>query len=138
MARAAGCADRAWPNYTPRTLLPIVAARLVASRRGVERGLTEYRAMRETQPPRFFGPGDLNGWGYVLLERQQIDDAIRVFTDNVGYYADNAYAYDALGEALLAAGRRDESVQNYRRSLELDPTNDNAREVLARIEAGGQ
>lgn len=131
-------ADRAWPNYTPRTLSPIVAARLIASRRGVERALAEYRGMRETQPPRFFGPGDLNGWGYVLLERQQVAEAIRVFTDNVGYYAENAYAYDALGEALLAAGRRDEAAQNYRRSLELDATNDNAREVLARIEASGQ
>ncbi len=131
-------AERAWPNYTPRTLSPIVAARLIASRRGVDRALAEYRAMRETQPPRFFGPGDLNGWGYVLLERQQVADAIRVFTDNVGYYAENAYAYDALGEALLAAGRRDEAAQNYRRSLELDATNDNAREILARIEAGGQ
>jgi len=128
-------ADRAWPNYTPRSLSPVVAAKLIASQRGVERGLSEYRAMRISQPPRWFGPGDLNGWGYMLLEQRRLDDALRVFADNVGYYPDNAYAHDALGEAQLAAGRRLEAVQSYRRSLELDPANDNATEVLARIEA---
>ena len=91
--------------------------------------------MRISQPPRWFGPGDLNGWGYMLLEQRRLDDALRVFADNVGYYPDNAYAHDALGEAQLAAGRRLEAVQSYRRSLELDPANDNATEVLARIEA---
>jgi tetratricopeptide (TPR) repeat protein len=35
----------------------------------------------------------------------------------------------------LAAGRREEAIQNYRRSLELDPENNNAKDVLARIEA---
>lgn len=124
-----------WMGYTPRTLSPIVAAKLIASQRGIERGLAEYRAMRESQPPRFFGPGDLNGWGYMLMEQRRTDDAIRVFSDNVGYYPDNAYAYDSLGEAQLAAGQREAGIQNYRRSLELDPTNTNAAEVLARIEA---
>jgi CubicO group peptidase (beta-lactamase class C family) len=124
-----------WPEYEPRNLSPIVAAKLIASQRGVERGLAEYRAMRDSQPRRWFGPGDLNGWGYMLLEQRRIEDALRVFAENAGYYPDNAYAYDSLGEALLAAGRREEAIQNYRRSLELDPENNNAKDVLARIEA---
>lgn len=124
-----------WPGYEPRNLSPIVATKLIASQRGVERGLAEYRAMRDSQPRRWFGPGDLNGWGYMLLEQQRIEDALRVFSENAAYYPDNAYAYDALGEAWLAAGQREEAVQNYRRSLELDPENDNARDMLARIEA---
>jgi hypothetical protein len=124
-----------WPNYEPRFISPVVLAKVIASQRGVARGLTEYRAMRETQPLRWFGPGDLNGWGYMLLEQHRLEDALRVFTENVGYYPDNAYAYDALGEAHLAAGQSEQAIQNYRRSLELDPTNTNATEVLARIEA---
>ena len=124
-----------WASYTPRTISPIVIAKLIASRRGVERALSEYRILRDTQPPRFFSPGDLNGWGYMLLEQQRLADAIRVFTDNIGYYPDNAYAYDSLGEAQLAAGNRLEAIRNYRRSIELDPSNTNAAEALARIEA---
>lgn len=124
-----------WSSYTLRTVPPIVVTKLIASQRGIERALTEYRALRESQPPRLFSPGDLNGWGYMLLEQSRTADAVRVFTENVGYYPYNAYAYDALGEAELAAGNRAEATRNYRRSLELDPSNTNATEVLARIEA---
>lgn len=124
-----------WSVYTPRTISPIVTAKLIASQRGVERALAEYRTLRESQPPRLFGPGDLNGWGYALLEQRRTEDALRVFTENVGYYPDNAYAYDSLGEAQLAAGQQEQAIQSYRRSLELDPSNSNATEVLARIEA---
>lgn len=129
-------ADRKWQNFSPRSILPIVTAKLVASRLGVARGLGEYRTMRSRQPPTLFGPGDLNGWGYMLLEQKRVEDAISVFTDNVGYYPDNAYAHDALGEALLAAGRHKEAAASYRRSLELDPANENARQALSRIEGG--
>lgn len=124
-----------WAGYTPRTIQPIVAAKLIATQRGVARGLTEYAAMREAQPPRLFSPGDLNGWGYALLEQRRLDDALRVFAENVRYYPENAYAYDSLGEAQLAAGQREQGIQSYRRSLELDPENTNAAEVLTRIEA---
>jgi CubicO group peptidase (beta-lactamase class C family) len=124
-----------WSGYTPRTISPIVATKLIASQRGVERALTEYRAMRGSQPARLFGPGDLNGWGYMLMEQQRMADALHVFADNAGYYPDNAYAFDALGEAQLALGQMHEAVRSYRRSLELDPENTNATEVLARIEA---
>lgn len=124
-----------WIVYTQRAVSPVVVAKLIASQRGIERGLSEYRALRESQPPRFFGPGDLNGWGYMLLEQRRFEDALRVFSENARYYPDNAYAHDALGEAQLATGQREQGIQSYRRSLELDPSNTNAAEVLARIEA---
>lgn len=119
-----------WPDYTPRPLSPIVATRLIASQRGIERALAEYRTLRETQPERSFSPGDLNGWGYMLMEQQRFEDALLIFADNCGYYPENAYAYDALGEAQLAAGHREQALESYRRSLELDPANEYAREVL--------
>lgn len=124
-----------WPNFQPRALSPIVTVKLIASQRGVQRALAEYTTLRETQPARSFSPGDLNGWGYALLEQNRLDDAVAVFSSNVGYYPENAYAHDALGDALLAADRRTEALRSYRRSLELDPSNENARTVIARIEA---
>ena len=40
----------------------------------------------------------------------------------------------SLGEALREAGRLEESIANYRRSVELDPGNDNARRFIAEME----
>jgi cytochrome c-type biogenesis protein CcmH/NrfG len=39
-------------------------------------------------------------------------------------------ACDSLGEAYVEAGTKDLAVANYRRSLELDPKNDNAIAML--------
>jgi len=131
-------AERGWPNFAPRTTSPVVRARLIAKARGVEPGLSEYRAMREAEEERLFSPGDLNAWGYVLLEQQRLTEAVQVFNENVSYYPENAYAYDGLGEALLAIGDTEGTVRNYRRSLELDPANEGAAAALARIESVGR
>lgn len=123
-----------WP-LSPRTVQPSVLVRLIASQRGVERAISEYAWLRENRTELRFSPGDLNGWGYALLGRGRAADAVRVFTENVRYYAENGYAYDSLAEGMLAAGDREGAIRNYRRSLELVPDNDNARAALARLEA---
>ena len=43
--------------------------------------------------------------------------------------------YDSLGEAYMIAGERDRAIENYRRSLELDPANENAVEKLRELGA---
>ena len=63
-----------------------------------------------------------------------MDEAIELFELNVELYPEAWNVYDSLGEAQLVKGLREEGLANYRRSLELNPDNDNARQVLA--EAG--
>ena len=41
---------------------------------------------------------------------------------------------DSLGEGYLESGDKKSAVENYKKSLELDPTNENAREVLKKIQ----
>ncbi len=124
-----------WP-LSPRTVQPSVLVRLIASQRGTERAIREYAWLRENRAELRYSPGDLNGWGYVLLGQGRAAEAVQVFTENVRYYPENGYAYDSLGEGLLATGDREGAIRNYRRSLELVPDNDNARTALARLEAG--
>ncbi len=122
-------------TLSPRIVQPSVLVRLISSQRGVERALREYAWLREHRSELRFNPGDLNGWGYALLKQARVTDAITVFTANVSYYRENGYAYDSLGEAYFVAGDRENAIRNYRRSLELAPDNDNAREYLTRLEA---
>lgn len=45
--------------------------------------------------------------------------------------------YDSLAEAFIDRGDRQLAIENYGRSLESDPGDDNAREQLAVLDGGG-
>jgi len=76
----------------------------------------------------------VNHMGYWLLGQDRIDEAIQLFELNVELYPQAWNVYDSLGEAQLEAGLRHDGLANYRRSLELNPENGHARNILA--EAG--
>lgn len=62
-----------------------------------------------------------------------VDEAIEIFKLNVAAYPDAFNPYDSLGEGYLAAGETELAIANFAKSLELNPDNGNAMEVLARI-----
>ncbi len=78
---------------------------------------------------------EVNRFGYYLMSRGAVTDAVQVFTMNVTAFPRSANVYDSLGEASLARGDTAAAITNYRRSLELDPRNTNASDVLKRLGA---
>jgi CubicO group peptidase (beta-lactamase class C family) len=79
----------------------------------------------------------LNDWGYLLLQQGQLPEAIEIFKVNVNLYPKSWNTYDSLGEAYEAHGDRLLAIQNYRRSLELNPKNANGVEHLKGLERDG-
>jgi predicted TPR repeat methyltransferase len=67
-----------------------------------------------------------------------IDAALAVFRMNVEMHPESANAFDSLGEACLLSGDTELAIENYTRSLELNPENDNARRVLEDLGGGSQ
>ena len=53
---------------------------------------------------------------------------------NIKLFPDSWNAYDSYGEALQESGRLDESLNNYRKSLELNPENQHGLNVIAELE----
>jgi len=76
----------------------------------------------------------VNGLGYNLLEDDRIEDAIEIFKYNVSEYPQSANAFDSMGEAYMINGDKELAIQNYNKSLELNPNNTNAVEMLKKIE----
>jgi len=85
-------------------------------------------------PGYFFSEVEINAYGYIFLQQEKVDNAIRMFKINVVLYPDSWNVYDSLGEALLQTGSTEEAVVMYEKSLALNPENTNGREVLARIQ----
>jgi hypothetical protein len=75
----------------------------------------------------------INGLGYRLLGWQKVIEAIRVFALNVELFGGSFNVYDSYGEALLVHGDTLAAIENYQRSLELNPDNTNAVAILARL-----
>ena len=72
----------------------------------------------------------MNSLGYELLGRKKFKEAVEVLKLNVEAYPKSANVYDSLGEAYLNAGDHANALENYRKSLELDPANTGAAEKL--------
>jgi CubicO group peptidase (beta-lactamase class C family) len=75
----------------------------------------------------------LNTTGYLLLYGGREMDGLRVFQKNVQEYPQSSNVYDSLGEAYMKAGQKDLSIQNYEKSLQLNPKNDNAVKRLKKL-----
>lgn len=117
------------------------AALLLAFREeGVEAGTSLYRELRDRYPANVFPEFLLNRLGYTLLRGDRIEPAIAVFRLNVEAYPEAFNVYDSLGEAYMVRGDVDLAIENYERSLELNPGNANAVEKLKELKAvgGGQ
>jgi len=72
----------------------------------------------------------INGLGYRLMGWQKLLEAIKVFRLNVELFPGSFNVYDSYAEALLNNGDSLASIENYERSLELNPANTNAERIL--------
>jgi tetratricopeptide (TPR) repeat protein len=123
------------------------AIRPTIDEQGVEAGIEHYRELRAAAVQRHrdlkearqedydFSEAQLNNLGYEYLAQGESDVAIELFKLNVEAYPEAFNTYDSLGEAYIEAGEIELAVQNYERSLELNAGNENAREMLKRLEA---
>ncbi len=74
-------------------------------------------------PPEAF----VNGIGYVMLyQYNDVEKAIDFFKLNVRNYPDSWNVYDSLAEAYQVKGDKSLAIENYEKSLKLNPSNQNA------------
>ena len=72
----------------------------------------------------------INQFGYDLMTAKDLKGALKVFVLNTDLYPQAFNTWDSLGECLMLLERKQESLAAYRRSLQLNPKNDNAIKVL--------
>jgi tetratricopeptide (TPR) repeat protein len=95
-------------------------------------GLEEFRTLYPAE--RHFDEAALNWLGYHFLSWWGREgDAVALFEWTTRVFPQSWNAFDSLGEAFLATGQRDKAMESYRRSLELNPANENAKAMLERL-----
>jgi tetratricopeptide (TPR) repeat protein len=68
--------------------------------------------------------------GYETLNEGRTSDAIEYFKYYTECYPESANSYDSLGEAYMEAGDTERAIENYEKSLKLNPKNTNAIRML--------
>lgn len=76
---------------------------------------------------------ELNAIGYNFLNDKKIDQAIEVFKFNVKMYPNAWNPYNSLAEGYAAAGNKKLAIENYQKSIKLNPKNDNGKKMLAKL-----
>ena len=83
---------------------------------------------------RDFNEGIVNTIGYKLIGEGKLEDAITFFTYNTEEYPESANTYDSLGEAYMLNNNTEMAIKNYKKSLELNPGNINAVEIIKKLD----
>lgn len=101
----------------------------------IDEAIEAYRKIKKEQPANAaVSVGRINSLGYVLMRAKKLDEAIALFKLNVEFYPAVAGVYDSLGEGYMTKGDKELAIANYRKSLEMDPRNSNAKEKLKQLE----
>lgn len=76
---------------------------------------------------------EINTKGYEMIKRGFYKKAIDLFTLETLSFTKSYEAYDSLGEAYMMDGNLKKAIENYKKSLELNTENTNAKEKLKKI-----
>jgi len=76
----------------------------------------------------------LNNLAYTFLTKKSIEYAIKIFELNIQEHPNSANAFDSFAEGYFINNQFELSKINYQKSLELNPKNTNAKEMINRIE----
>lgn len=106
------------------------------AREGFDRASDIYNAFRERAPEFSLTGEALNTWGYTLLRNGDTAEAVSILRLATELYADSSNAWDSLGEAYARNGQKGLAIDAYRRSLRLDPANNNATTQIANLQVG--
>jgi len=82
----------------------------------------------------FDNESTLNEIGYFYMGKNRVADAITVFEYNTTLFPNSGNVFDSLGEAYYKQGDKQKALVSYKRSLQLDPSNESAKVIIAALE----
>ena len=102
----------------------------------LEQAMEGYRKLKQEQPNNpMVAEQRLNNVGYAFMRQKKVAEAIAVFKVNTELYPNSFNTYDSLAEAYMNNGDKELAIVNYKKSLELNPKNENGASMLKKLEA---
>jgi tetratricopeptide (TPR) repeat protein len=122
-------------GFDPRKSIAQTLSATIASG-GIDQAVEQYHNLKSSQPATYnFDEDELNTLGYDLIHANKFKDATHIFQLNVEAYPQSSNVYDSLGEAHMDDGNKSQAIANYQKSLQLNPKNRNAVQMLQKLNA---
>lgn len=103
-------------------------------KQGFDKASQTYADIKKSIPDFALKENEVNSWGYwLLLGYGKIKEAIEIFKLNVELYPESSNVYESLGDSYMRNGDKELAIENLQRSLELNPQNTNAIEMLKKL-----
>ena len=119
--------------YDHRTSIAETLSATIASS-GIDQAAKQYHELKAAAPATYnFDEDELNALGYQLILAHKVKQAIRIFQLNIEAYPRSGNTYDSLAEAYMDDGNKSQAIANYRKSLQLNPRNANAVQMLQKL-----
>lgn len=99
-----------------------------------DESLAAYQALMEQDPKDpTINESNLNRLGYSFLGAEKLKYAQAIFKVNTILYPESSNVYDSYAEASMKIGETDLAIENYEKSLSLDPQNHNAKKMIEEL-----
>ena len=104
--------------------------------KSVDKGITLYKKLKKTKPNEynFSNESELNSLGYEYMNHGKMEEALKIFSLNIAEFPNSANVYDSRAEAYFNKKDYQNSKKDYQKVLELEPTNQNAKDMVSKIE----
>ncbi|MEZ5357729.1 MAG: serine hydrolase [Candidatus Zixiibacteriota bacterium] len=102
----------------------------------LEEAIEQYKQHKQDAPddPQV-SESRFNRLGYQLLSQDNLPAALAIFQLNTELYPESGNCWDSFAEAQFMSGHKEESLRLYKKALEINPKNDNAKKWIEKLEA---
>jgi len=127
-----------WTGYQFHELARMKAFWTKLKKQGYEHATEIATEMKQKDAGFNLPEDDVNDLGFILLEDNRNKEALEVFKYNLGAHPDSDNAYDSVGQAYAALGEKDLAIQNFKKSIGLNPKNTWSAERIKKLEGAGK
>ena len=104
--------------------------------KGPEKGMEVYEEWIKVFPDwKMFSENKMNYLGYRYLSSEKTEEAIQVFELNAKAYPGSWNCWDSLAEGYMRSGDQETAIKYYKKSLEMNPDNDNAHKMIEQMKS---
>ncbi len=100
---------------------------------GITTAISQFNKLKNDKDLYNYSERELNQLGYDLLSANNVDEALAVFKLNIQEFPKSWNVYDSYAEALMVKGEKDGAIENYKKSIELNPSNTAGVEQLKKL-----